>query len=122
MFPSAELLVIGALAPSFPDYRFVTTLPATLPAVCARITRISGAARSVVLDQSVIDIDVFTGDYGTSDLASREIQSAMLSIRGKPQLIGVIASVNVVNGPRRLPDPNPALFRFNATYELHAHA
>src|ERR1035438_8498749 len=101
-FPSIELLLIEALAPQFPTYRFVSILPGVLPDVCVRIKRTSGAARSIAYDSPVIDVDVFTEDYGTSDLAAREIQAALLSLRGKPQLIGVVSSVVVINGPRWL--------------------
>ena len=35
---------------------------------------------------------------------------------------GVLLSVSTVNGPRWLPELNPALRRRSATYEFHVHA
>lgn len=124
-FPSAELMLLAYMGQQFAneDWRFSTKLPETISVPTVRFKRISGAARNIRMDHPIVDLDVFSGDYGISDSVSREIQAAMLGLRGTQVLnLGVITSVTVINGPRWLPDPNEDLQRFNATYELHVHA
>ena len=119
-FPDVEVMLVGAMAPLFPDYRFVTILPENIVKTTCRFKRISGAARDIRIDRPIVDADVFTAGY--TDLAAREIQAALLSLRGRPLMNGVVQSVIVNVGPHWLPDPNPNLFRFNATYEIHIHS
>ena len=121
VFPDIEIMMISAMAPLFPDYRFTSTLPAILPSVAVRFKRISGASRDIRIDRPIVDTDTFTSDYGTSSLVSRQVHAAMLSLRGVALLTGVVQSVISVEGPRWLADPNQSLTRFGATVELHIH-
>ena len=122
IFPDVEVMLVSVMAPLFPDYRFVTILPENIVRTTCRFKRIAGAARDIRIDRPIIDADVFDFDYGNSDLVAREVQAALLSLRGKPLMNGVVQSVTVNIGPHWLPDPNTKLFRSNATYEINVHS
>lgn len=131
VLPSIEVAIITELTTQFGDtYRFASTLPegilkmSSQGKIVSRVKRIAGAPQtaSPFDDRPVVDIDTFTGVYGTSDLAGRQIQAALLNLRGKQLTIGVVQFTRVIVAPRWLPDPNPELFRFGATYQFHFHA
>jgi hypothetical protein len=54
-------------------------------------------------------------------IAAREIQASLLGLGGIQVENGVIQHVITINGPRRLPEVNPALARYNASYEVRIH-
>lgn len=128
--PSIEVSIITELTSHFSDgYRFCSTLPENIldlnanEIVVTRVKRIAGAPQtsSPFDDRPVVDIDTFTADYGFSDRVGRDIQAALLNLRGQQLTIGVVQFTRVIVAPRWLPDPNPALFRFGATYQFHFH-
>lgn len=124
VFPDAELMLIQVLPNLEPDIRFVTRMPTgDLEQTTALIRRISGANRNIHVDRPIIDIDVFglKTDEGNVSAAARRIQSDVLSLMGVGTLIGVIQHANTINGPRPLPEDNPYIIRFSATYELQVH-
>lgn len=124
-FPDEEQLVIDGLLPLvqavYPTARMVTTLPGTITVPTLRIKRISGASQGIVLDRPIVDIDVFWSDYGTSKAVARQAAASLLELRGVQLANGVITNVRAIQGPRWLPDPDPNLFRFNASYEVFTH-
>jgi len=126
-FPDAELLLVAALTPVlqgiFGDggVRVVTILPATIKMPTVRIKRISGAQRNIIQDHPILDFDTFSSDYGLSSTVARQVTPSLLNLRGHQLMNGVIQDVTVVQGPRWLPDPDPNLFRFNASYEVKMH-
>jgi hypothetical protein len=124
VFPDAESMVLYALVPLEPDIRFVTVLPAEITdSIIARVHRISGANRNIGVDRPIVDIDVFgpKADVGSVSAAARDIQSDILSLMGKAVANGVIIHVTTTAGPRSLPEANPNLVRYSATYELQVH-
>lgn len=124
IFPDAELILLYALAPLEPEIRFVTRMPTgDLEQTTALIHRISGANRNIGVDRPIVDIDVFglKADMGDVSAAARSIQSDVLSLMGVETMIGVIQHVTTVNGPRTLPEDNPYIVRYSATYELQVH-
>lgn len=126
-FPDAELILIAGLTPVlqgiFGDngVRLVTNLPAQITIPVVRIKRISGASRDITLDRPILDFDTFWSDYGQASLIARQASASLLGLRGQQLSNGVITNVNVVQGPRWLPDPNPNLQRFSASYEVFTH-
>jgi hypothetical protein len=129
--PSVEIALITELTSHFGDgYRFGSILPADIVAkisshiVVSRIKRISGGPNQAtfMLDRPVVDIDTFYSDYATTDLEARNIQAALFNLRGKQLMFGVVQNCRAIVGPRWLPDPDPKLFRFGASYQLNFHA
>jgi hypothetical protein len=121
-FPNIELLLVGWLQPQFPDARLATILPADITETTVHVTRISGANRNIRIDRPIVDIDVFALDYGDSVAAALAIQQVITLARNITTADGVLLGASTVNGPRWLPEINPALTRFSATYEFHVHA
>ena len=121
-FPDIELLLIGWLQPQFPAARFATILPADITETTVHVTRISGGNRSIRVDRPVVDIDVYALDHATAVSVALGIQALVKIARNVVTAYGVIQSAATVNGPRWLPEPNPALFRRSATYQLYVHA
>jgi hypothetical protein len=123
VFPDAESALLYALVPLEPDIRFVTSMPGSVSTITTRVHRISGANRNVGVDNAIIDIDVFgpKAETGSVSNAARDIQSDILSLAGKVVTNGVIQHASTVVGPRQLPEGNPDLVRYSATYEVHIH-
>lgn len=127
-FPDAELILVAGLTPALQaiygdnGIRVTTILPATVTVPTLRVKRVSGAARDIALDRPILDADVFWSDYGTASSVSRQVHASLMSLRGVQLTNGVITNVNVIQGPRWLPDPDPNLYRFNASYEVFTHA
>lgn len=121
-FPDIELFLISWLQPQMPGIRWCTELPAAISQTTVHVTRIAGANRSLRVDRPVVDIDVFALDHATSVSVALGIQALLKTARNVVTPLGVLQSVNTVNGPRWLPEINPALRRRSATYELYVHA
>lgn len=123
IFPDAESVALYALVPLQPDIRFCTVLPASFTGIIARVHRISGANRNIGIDRPIIDIDVFgpKSEAGSVSNAARDIQSDILSLMGKHVTNGVIQHVTTIVGPRQLPEVNPDLVRYSASYEMSVH-
>jgi hypothetical protein len=124
IFPDVETLLMYALVPQNPDIRFVTVMPYGDPSgITARIRRTGGAVVHVGLDRPVVDIDVFgpKSQIGNVSYAAREIQSQVMSLMSAIVSNGVIQRTSTVASPRQLPEVNPNLVRFSATYELQVH-
>ena len=123
-FPDAESAILYALVPAFPDIRFVTVMPAGDPeGIVARVHRISGANRDIYVDRPIIDIDVFgpMSQVGNVSSAARDIQASVLSLMGAIVTNGVIQHAVTIAGPRPLPEANPNISHYGATYELQIH-
>jgi hypothetical protein len=121
-FPDVELLLIGWLQPQFPGARWCTELPADITETTVHVTRISGAARTIFADRPVVDVDVYALDHATSVNVALAVEAVIRVARNVVTGTGVIQSAATVNGPRWLPEINPALRRRSATYEFHVHA
>lgn len=127
VMPDAELLLVVGLTPLLQaiygsnGVRVVTSLPGTIAVPTVRVKRISGAQRTIALDRPVLDADTFALDYGTASMVSRQVTASLLALRGMLLANGVVTNVNVIQGPRWLPDEDVNLFRFNASYEVFTH-
>lgn len=123
VFPDVESALLYALVPLNPDIRFVTVMPANVSTVVARVHRIAGAPRDIHVDRPIVDIDVFgpASEAGNISVAARSIQSDVLSLMGKVVANGVIQHAVTIAGPRSLPEANPDLVRYGATYEIQIH-
>lgn len=121
-FPDTELLLIGWLQPLVTGTRFCTVLPGSITETTVHVTRISGGARSIRVDRPVVDIDVYALDNETSVSVALAIEAQLRAARNVVTDTGVLLSAVTISGPRWLPEPNPALWRRSATYELYVHA
>jgi hypothetical protein len=112
------------LMPQFPSIRFTTILPTgPFKQITARITRTGGTNRRIWVDIPIVEIDVwgFSNKSMDASIAAREIQASLLGLAGLQVTNGVIQHVITINGPRRLAEVNPALARYNASYEVRLH-
>jgi hypothetical protein len=131
ILPDVESALMFALVPLHPDIRFVTVLPSgDLKKLTARINRSGGANRVSVIahsnnwvDLATVEIDVWGFSNNTMEvsIAAREIQASLLGLAGTQVQNGVIQHVATVTGPRRLPEVNTKLARYNASYEVRLH-
>lgn len=106
------------------EIRIATILPEDLPPKAVRVNRVSGAARNRFVDRPIVDIDVFCqGDDAieASVTLADQIHDLMQAVRNLVTDEGVVSMVDVVIGPRWLPDINQDIFRRSASYELHTH-
>lgn len=127
MFPDIEVLVVAYLKTKT-GKRTVTDLPSVDDLAAAlplyRVTRVSGEDSNFRLDHPIIDVDVFAATRGTASLMSRQALDLLrnhLPWEDSVQPTGVVTAVETVIGPRWLPDPNPNLRRFSASYEITLH-
>jgi hypothetical protein len=124
VFPDPEIMLISVLVPQNPNVRFVTIMPFGDPTkITARIRRTGGAILHVGLDRAVIDIDVFgpKTQVDSVSAAARSIQSQMMALMSAVVSNGVIQHTSTVTSPRQLPEANPNLVRYSASYELSIH-
>jgi hypothetical protein len=124
MFPDVESALMFVLVPQFPDIRFVTSLPSgPMPKITTRIARSGGGNRKIWVDEPSVEIDTwgFSNDTMAASIAAREIQSVVLSLSGVQIQNGVIQHVSTISGPRALPEVNPSLCRYNASYIVRIH-
>jgi hypothetical protein len=126
--PDVELSLLYVLAQMEPDIRFVTVMPAgDLSKITARIRRVSGTVgRHIHVDHPIVDIDVWgQTDKGSSQKdvsdAALRIQADMQSMMSAKVMNGVIQHVNVVSGPKNIPEANSKLVRYNAAYLVRIH-
>lgn len=125
VFPDVEQLLVSWLGG--PDsgvsaYRYCTILPGSITETTVRIEHTSGANRSIRVDRPIVDVDVYALDVADGKLAAKLIAQAILNMRSVRTTDGTVQSARTVIGPRWLPDINPAVYRFGASYELSTHA
>lgn len=116
----AEAFLVRSLSPGMAPAWVGTKLGAD-QVTGLRITRASGGARGIWVDAPIFEFDAFDPDQATANDISRTAEALLLSLRGQRGDGGVISGVNIIEGPRRLSDPNPNITRSNATYEVLIH-
>jgi hypothetical protein len=123
--PDVEAALLFALVPLEPDIRFVTVMPAgDLNQLTARIKRVSGTVgHNIWVDRPIVDIDIWGQNVPamTVSQAARAIQADMMSLMSAQVMNGVIQRVTVMSGPKQIPEVNPKLVRYNASYEVFIH-
>lgn len=128
MFPDIEILLVAYLKAQT-GKRVVTDLPASDKLAAAlplyRVTRVAGEDRDYKLDHPIVDVDTYAADRAAASLLARQAHDFLcnhLSYEDSVQPTGVVTAVSTVVGPRWLPDTNPNLRRFQASYEVSLHA
>lgn len=123
MFPNIEVLLVAYLADRT-GARALTDLPPDLDALLPviRITCGDGDDDGFRLDASLVDIDVFAATRTGASALAEQVREDLIEMRGEPQPTGVVTGVRTLVKPRWLADPNPNLRRFNASYQVFAHA
>jgi hypothetical protein len=96
-------------------------VPEPVTQAVVRVTRVAGAARNIMVDRPIVDIDVFSPDFDQSALIARVIAQILTTLRGTATPDGVVQSVAVILGPHWLPEANQNLTRYSGTYEFHCH-
>lgn len=126
--PDVEIALLYLLGQMEPGLRFVTVMPTgDLVKPTARIRRVSGTVgRHIWVDHPVVDIDIWGQlDQGVTaadvSAASRNIQTDMMSMMSARALNGVIQHITVISGPKNIPEVNPKLVRYNASYLVRIH-
>jgi hypothetical protein len=123
VFPDVEVLLVAYLNGKT-GRRVVTELPADLDSELPVIKVACGVGDddSFRLDRSVVDVDVFAADRSAAASLAGDVRGFLLEeLRSELQPAGVVTGVRTVVKPRWVPDPNPNLRRYTATYAVYAH-
>lgn len=123
MFPDIEALLVAYLADRT-GRRVVTDLPEDLTGLLpiVRVTCDSGTDDTFRLDHSVVDVDVFAATRADASSVAGEVREWLLTdLHTGRQPLGMVTGVRTAMKPRWLPDANPDLRRFTASYEVSAH-
>lgn len=123
-YPDIERLLV-AFYTAQTGKRVVTELPGDLEQVLPviQVTRVPSPA-TYRLDRPRIDINVWTpkAQRATcSELAQQVLDLTTRDLIGQRLAAGVVTFAAVDIAPYWLPDPNPNLCRYLATYQLAAH-
>lgn len=120
VFPDVEHLIVTFLDEAVSvTSRVLTKLPLPIVTPVVRVTRTSGANRSIYVDRPIVDIDVFGDNYEDASELARVIQNLLLfTLRATTTPDGTVQDVTTVIGPRWMPDVNPNLVRYGASYEV----
>lgn len=124
MFPEVEQLLVAFLTDGTGE-RALTDLPDNLEQLMPlhRVTCGDGDDDGFRLDASVVDIDTFAATRTEASAAAGRVRDLLLNdAHTAPHDLGVVTGVRTVTKPRWLPDPNPNLRRYTATYLVYAHA
>lgn len=120
-----ELLLVEYFQAQMGDnYRLCADLPDPITQVTIRVTQVSGANRNIATDHPIIDLDVFSSPGGGIQEAKTtaiRLQQLCMLMRNLVTPQGTVQSVTTITDPRWLPDINPDLTRYAATYEFHTH-
>lgn len=123
-YPDIEQLLV-AFYKAETGRRAVTDLPADVEGIVPviQVGRVPSGA-GYRLDRPLVDVSVWTLKTQRavcSDLAQQIVDLTTKPLIGRrlPQGVVTAASVDVV--PHHVPDPNPNLCRYLATYRLAAH-
>lgn len=123
MAPDIEVLLVAYLA-ELTGQRCLTDLPDDLDAILPvhRVACADGVDDGFRLDASIVDVDTFAGDRAQASELAEEARELLLELRGQPRSAGVVTGVRTLTKPHWLPDPNPNLRRFTASYQVYAHS
>ncbi|WP_329521159.1 hypothetical protein [Spirillospora sp. NBC_01491] len=123
-YPDIEVLLV-AYYKLKTGKRAVTELPASLetevPVI--QVARVPSPT-AYRLDRPQVDVSVWTlkSQRATcSALAQQVLNLTLTDLPGPRRATGVVTAAAAVTGPHWLPDPNPNLCRYLASYQLAAH-
>lgn len=123
-YPDIEQLLV-AYYKAETGKRASTDLPGNLEEVVPviQVGRVPSGA-GYRLDRPVVDVSVWTlkSQRGAcADLARDVLELTTRDLVGRSLTLGVVTSATVDVAPYHVPDPNPNLCRYLATYRLAAH-
>lgn len=123
-YPDIERLLVAFYA-SETGSRASTDLPGNLEEVVPliQVGRVPSGA-GYRLDRPVVDVSVWTlrtQRAACSDLAQSVLDLTTKDLVGTRLPLGVVTAASVDVAPYHVPDPNPNLCRYLATYRLAAH-
>jgi hypothetical protein len=123
LFPDIEVLLVAYLSGKT-GRRVVTELPADLDSELPVIKVACGTGDddSFRLDRSVVDVDVFAANRSSAASLADGVREFLLEdLHTAPRPTGVVTGVRTIAKPRWVPDPNPNLRRYTASYLVFAH-
>ncbi len=86
------------------------------------VTRFGGADRKTVIDQPVVQIDVFASTADRAEDLAEDLRTAMLTKLPRYTYGGaVVAAVATFAGPQLLPWAASAVWRVSARYQISVH-
>lgn len=118
VFPVVEKLLIAALKPSFPGLRFVTEVPAELPAQFVMLTRVGGPRRDPITDQPMVVFEAWAQSKGDAAELGAELQARVFALAQTEHPLGWIRAVREVGGLQSFPDPISKTPRYQFTAQL----
>lgn len=123
MGPDIEALLVAYLNDRT-GVRAVTDLPDNLDQVLPvyRVTCSAGDDDGFRLDRSIVDLDCFAATREVAAAKADEARDLLLTdLHTAPLPAGVVTGVRTLTRPHWVPDPNPNLRRFTASYAVYAH-
>jgi hypothetical protein len=123
-YPDIEQLLV-AFYKAETARRAVTELPADLEQAVPviQVARVPSGA-GYRLDRPLVDVSVWTLKTQRvlcSQIAQQVVDLTTIALIGQIRPQGVVTAASVDVAPYWLPDPNPNLCRYLATYRLAAH-
>lgn len=105
------------------DATVYTALPATVSYVkpVLRINRIGGIRRSRIMEEGVMDVDVWHGNATSCKAMMARARAHLLGARGVMHRGVVVTQTWEVAGPGRRPEEDPAMTRIGFTVGLLVH-
>lgn len=121
MTPDVEVVLTAWLAARL-SVRTCTETPADLDAILpvVQIERIGGGTERFS-DHPRVSVDVYAPSADASMALARQVQEALMSLRGDAAG-AVVRDVRCDSGPSRRPYVNPAVDRRGATYTVSLRA
>lgn len=123
-YPDIEQLLV-AFYKAETGKRAVTDLPGNVEEIVPviQVSRVPSSA-GYRLDRPKVDVNVWTlksQRSACSTLAQDVLDLTVLTLAGPRRAQGVVTYASVDTAPYWVPDPNPNLCRYLATYQLAAH-
>lgn len=127
-YPDIEVLLVAALKAAT-GKRTLTDLPGDLEQILQTTDVVIQVARAPStagyrIDRPLVDVSTWTlkARRDVCSATARQIaQFVMNDLPGPRRPQGVVTSAAIDIAPYRVPDPNPNLCRYLATYRLTAH-
>lgn len=86
------------------------------------VTRFGGADRNVVIDQPVVQLDVFAATADRAEELAEELRTAMLIKLPRHEFSGaVVCGVATFAGPQLMPWASTNVWRVSARYQVTVH-
>lgn len=127
MFPDVEVLLVAYLNDQT-GRRALTDLPADLEEILPveQVTGGPGNDDGFRLDAATVDVDSWAADRSAAAANAEQVRGLLLDLRGQRltgggSVTGVVTGAVTLTRPHWVPDPNPGLRRYTASYQIYAH-